>query len=312
MLRSMYSGISGMKNFQTKLDVIGNNIANVNTYGFKKGRTIFTDIMSQTINGATAPGQNLGGVNPKQVGLGSSLAAIDTVHNPGSIQTTARVLDVAISGDGFFQVSPTSTKATGFDQEAMYTRAGNLYLDQEGYLVTSSGMYVHGFGSYQATVPQSPEPSEIDPKDFTFAPGATPGYSQTATPTVPIAYKPIRIPTDAKSMSIGKDGSVTYVDAAGTLRWAGQMVLSKFPNSGGLEKVGGNLFKESSNSGAPVLNFAGQSGLGSVESGALEMSNVDLSEEFTEMIVAQRGFQANTRIITTSDEILQELVNLKR
>ncbi|MFS0865100.1 flagellar basal body rod protein FlgG [Fredinandcohnia sp. 179-A 10B2 NHS] len=314
MLRSMYSGISGMKNFQTKLDVIGNNIANVNTYGFKKGRTIFTDIMSQTINGATAPGQSLGGVNPKQVGLGSSLAAIDTIHNSGSLQTTARILDLAIAGDGFFQVAPTSDRTT-FTEEALYTRAGNFYLDQEGFLVTSAGMYVMGFASYENdgddATPDSPEPSTINPTEFDFTTNpTTPSYTGAATPAV--GYKPIQIPTDAKSMSIGKDGSVTYVDAGGTLRWAGQLVLSKFPNTGGLEKVGGNLFQATANSGQPVLNFAGESGLGSIESGALEMSNVDLSEEFTDMIVAQRGFQANTRIITTSDEILQELVNLKR
>ncbi|MEH7234767.1 flagellar basal body rod protein FlgG [Bacillus sp. JJ1562] len=307
MLRSMYSGISGMKNFQTKLDVIGNNIANVNTYGFKKGRTIFNDIMSQTINGATAPGQSLGGVNPKQVGLGSSLAAIDTIHNSGSTQTTARILDLAIAGDGFFQVAPTDTPATGFSQDAVYTRAGNFYMDQEGYLVTSAGMYVQGFSPNTVI-----EPTDVDSGlfDFTVSP---PLYNPAGIAGEPVInFKPIQIPTDAKSMSIGKDGSVTYVDAGGTLQWAGQLVLAKFPNTGGLEKVGGNLFQQSANSGIPVLDFAGESGLGSIESGALEMSNVDLSEEFTEMIVAQRGFQANTRIITTSDEILQELVNLKR
>ncbi|MEH7382529.1 flagellar hook-basal body complex protein [Bacillus sp. JJ1533] len=318
MLRSMYSGISGMKNFQTKLDVIGNNIANVNTYGFKKGRTIFNDIMSQTINGATAPGQSLGGVNPKQVGLGSSLAAIDTIHNSGSTQTTARILDLAIAGDGFFQVAPTADTST-FTEEAVYTRAGNFYMDQNGYLVTSGGMYVVGFAANEmgdhdnnANTPDgltSPVPTAINPGDFDFT-TTPPTYTGGATPAP--SYQPIQIPTDAKSMSIGKDGSVTYVDVTGTLRWAGQLVLAKFPNTGGLEKVGGNLFQQTSNSGNPVVNFAGASGLGSIESGALEMSNVDLSEEFTEMIVAQRGFQANTRIITTSDEILQELVNLKR
>src|SRR3954451_24340815 len=104
MLRSMYSGISGLKNFQTKLDVIGNNISNVNTYGFKKGRTIFKDLISQTTAGASAPTNTVGGVNPKQVGLGSQLAAIDTIHSGGSLQSTGNTLDLAISGDGFFQV----------------------------------------------------------------------------------------------------------------------------------------------------------------------------------------------------------------
>src|SRR3954451_14382822 len=126
MLRSMYSGVSGLKNFQTKLDVIGNNIANVNTYGFKKGRVTFKDAMNQSIGGATAPSATLGGMNAKQVGLGSQIATIDTIHDAGSIQTTNRVLDLAIQGDGYFQVK------NGTD--TFYTRAGNFYFDNNGNL----------------------------------------------------------------------------------------------------------------------------------------------------------------------------------
>lgn len=279
MLRSMYSGISGMKNFQTKLDVIGNNIANVNTYGFKKGRVIFKDLISQNISGASAPiaAANRGGVNPKQVGLGSQMAAIDTLHTAGSLQTTGRVLDLAISGDGYFVVgNPDGTNLS-------YTRAGNFYLDSAGDLVNSDGLYV--LGSTAATAQ---------------------GAATIASP------KKINIPTTAQSMSISKNGTITYIDVAGALQTAGQIVMAKFPNTGGLEKTGSNLFKNTTNSGNPVYDYGTASGIGSVESGQLEMSNVDLSEEFTEMITAQRGFQANTRIITTSDEILQELVNLKR
>jgi flagellar hook protein FlgE len=261
MLRSMYSGISGMKNFQTKLDVIGNNIANVNTYGFKKGRVVFKDMINQNISGASAAGDSRGGVNAKQIGLGSQISTIDTIHTTGSLQSTGRVLDLAVSGSGFFQV----TDASG--GETLYTRAGNFYLDESGDLVTGDGFY-------------------LSPK--------------------------INIPTDAKSMSIGQDGTVNYVDKDGVLTSAGQLQLAKFPNDGGLEKAGGNYFKETTNSGAAFVDSPGVSGIGTIESGFLEMSNVDLSEEFTEMITAQRGFQANTRIITTSDEILQELVNLKR
>lgn len=260
----MYSGISGLKNFQTKLDVIGNNISNVNTYGFKKGRVVFKDLISQTTSGATAPGATRGGVNAKQVGLGSQVAAIDTIHGTGSLQTTSRVLDLALSGDGYFQVTD------GVGTDISYTRAGNFYLDSNGDIVNAEGMYLVG----------------------------------TTTP--------MNIPTDSQSMSIGRDGTVTYVDAAGTLQTVDQIQLAKFPNSEGLTKAGSNYFKESPASGAPVTGNALANGMGSIESGFLEMSNVDLSEEFTEMIVAQRGFQANTRIITTSDEILQELVNLKR
>ncbi|WP_449540013.1 flagellar basal body rod protein FlgG [Ferdinandcohnia sp. Marseille-Q9671] len=259
MLRSMYSGISGMKNFQTKLDVIGNNIANVNTFGFKKGRAIFSDMMNQTIQGAKANDGTMGGVNPKQVGLGSTLATIDTISTQGSIQSTNRPLDLAISGAGYFTVTDGTND--------FYTRAGNFYLDETGQLVTASGLYVQ------------------------------PG---------------INIPSDAKSFSVDTSGAVSYVDNAGNLVTAGTLEISIFANPDGLEKQGDNLFSETLNSGTPTAVTAGNGGSGKLMAGALEMSNVDLSEEFTEMIVAQRGFQANTRIITTSDEILQELVNLKR
>ncbi|BBW96683.1 flagellar basal body rod protein FlgG [Geobacillus sp. FSL W8-0032] len=265
MLRSMYSGIGAMRNFQTKLDVIGNNIANVNTYGFKKGRTIFKDLMSQTISGASAPGAGRGGTNPKQVGLGAQLAAIDTVHTQGSLQTTGRVLDLAISGDGFFVIGDSS------GNNRLYTRAGNFYLDSQGYIVNADGQYLLGTGG-----------------------------------------RTIKIPADAKNISIGSDGMVNYVDANGALQQAGQIQLAKFVNNDALEKVGNNLFRDTANSGQPTTGTPGTGGTGTIVSGSLEMSNVDLAEEFTEMIVAQRGFQANTRIITTSDEILQELVNLKK
>lgn len=273
MLRSMYSGIGGMKNFQVKLDVIGNNIANVNTYGFKKGRTIFKDLVSQQISGASGASGGKGGVNPKQVGLGSQLSAIDTVHTQGSLQTTGRVLDLAISGDGFFVVGNVATPP-GAATNLAYTRAGNFYLDQNGDIVNADGLYLIGQVSNQ--------------------------------------IGKINIPTDAKSFGIGADGTVSYVDASGNLRTAGTIRLAKFNNNEGLEKVGQNLYRPTTNSGAAVDTSPGLNGAGILVPGTLEMSNVDLSEEFTEMIVAQRGFQANTRIITTSDEILQELVNLKK
>ncbi|EGQ27382.1 flagellar basal-body rod protein FlgG [Sporosarcina newyorkensis 2681] len=265
MLRSMYSGISGLKNFQTKLDVIGNNIANVNTYGFKKGRTVFKDLYSQTVSGATAPGGPRGGVNPKQVGLGSQLATIDTIHTPGSTQFTGNTLDLAIEGDGFFVVG----EAGGAN--SLYTRAGIFYMDKAGDLVDGDGRYL-----------------------------------------LDSANAKINIPEGSKSISIGQNGEVKYVDSAGALQGTQKIQLAKFSNPGGLQKVGGNLYQDSPNAGKQTGTDPLQGGRGSIVSGSLEMSNVDLSEEFTEMIVAQRGFQANTRIITTSDEILQELVNLKR
>lgn len=266
MLRSMYSGISGMKNFQTKLDVLGNNIANVNTYGYKKGRTTFKDLVSQQVAGATAPAGNRGGVNAKQVGLGSQVGTIDTIQTAGSTQSTGRPLDVAISGDGYFVVSDGASE--------YYTRAGNFYLDSQGDLVTGDGLYV---------------------KD-------TNGNNIRIDPNTAVSY------------SIGTNGTVNYVDGNGTTQLAGTIRLAKFANNEGLQKAGGNLFANTPNAGmvANTNITPGTGGTGTLVSSALEMSNVDLSEEFTEMIVAQRGFQANTRIITTSDEILQELVNLKR
>ncbi|MEK4719894.1 flagellar basal body rod protein FlgG [Priestia sp. FSL W8-0524] len=264
MLRSMYSGISGMKNFQTKLDVLGNNIANVNTYGYKKGRTTFQDLVSQQVAGATAPGANRGGVNAKQIGLGSQIGTIDTIHTAGSIQSTGRPLDVAISGDGYFVVSDGTSD--------YYTRAGNFYLDRDGNLVTGEGLFVQSSAGGN-----------------------------------------INIPSTSKSYSIGADGTVNIIDQDGNITGGTPTIgIAKFANNEGLEKSGGNLFAQSVNSGAPLVGTPTQNGTGTLVSSALEMSNVDLSEEFTEMIVAQRGFQANTRIITTSDEILQELVNLKR
>ena len=323
MLRSMYSGISGLKNFQTKLDVIGNNIANVNTYGFKKGRTVFKDLISQTVAGASGPTNTRGGVNPKQVGLGSQIATIDTIHSGGSTQFTGNTLDLAISGDGFFIVADglnvDPAAGTGEFTNPLYTRAGNFYMDNNGYLVNSDGKFIVGEGIAWDGDPASVAGTYPDATTVKSA-GATGNLDTSAGDftgdTLPTtaggSYTPIRIPSNAQSMSIGQDGTVTFVDADGTLKWAGQLVLAKFPNPGGLTKAGANYFQSSANSGVPLNQVATAEGLGTINSGFLEMSNVDLSEEFTDMIVAQRGFQANTRIITTSDEILQELVNLKR
>jgi flagellar hook protein FlgE len=316
MLRSLYSGISGMKNFQTKLDVIGNNIANVNTYGFKKSRTTFSDLVNQQIAGAAGATNATSGTNPQQVGLGSSTSSIDTIHTTGSMQTTSRTLDLALAGDGFFAVgSIKDVNAVGLDTDAAtgnnqitepiddaielgYTRSGNFYLDDRGYVVTADGLYLIGETS-----------NKTDADTFGTTPNGLAGV--------------IQIPLTAQSFSISQDGTVSFVNEAGELNSAGRIRLANFSNPGGLEKVGGNLFKETSNSGTLVddpavgltlanLSIAGENGTSSIISGALEMSNVDLSEEFTEMIVAQRGFQSNTKIITTSDEILQELMGLKR
>ncbi|MBM7564616.1 flagellar basal body rod protein FlgG [Paenibacillus sacheonensis] len=275
MLRSMYSGVSGMRGFQTKLDVIGNNIANVNTVGFKAGRVMFKDILSQTVSGVTRPEEGTtGGVNAKQVGLGVAIASIDTIHTPGSAMTTNVPTDVRIDGDGFFAVSPN-----GDGGESPYlTRAGNFTLDAAGQLVNGDGMFV---------LDSNGGPITLDP-------------------------------AEVKAFTISQDGSIISIGADGTSTATGiQLGIVKVTNPNGLEKIGGNLYRMTPNAnidGEITLTTAGdpEAGTGAIIAGQLEMSNVDLTSEFTEMIVAQRGFQANSRIITTSDEILQEVVNLKR
>lgn len=274
MLRSMYSGVSGMRGFQVKLDVIGNNIANVNTVGFKKDRVMFQDILSQTVGGAgRAVEGELGGVNPKQIGLGVGISSIDTIHATGSPMTTNRPLDLSIDGDGFFAIK------TNVDQEVPYlTRAGNFSVDAYGQLVTPQGYFV---------VDNSGEPIVVSREDY-------------------------------DSFSISNTGEVIGVAADGTSEVITQIGLVVVANPEGLKKLGGSLYELTANA-VPDGEFPDyttaldpETGAGAIISGQLEMSNVDLTEEFTEMIVAQRGFQANSRIITTSDEILQEVVNLKR
>ena len=340
MLRSMYSGISGLRNSQTKLDVVGNNIANVNTYGFKKGRITFKDMVSQNMAGATGssiPATNIGGVggtNPRQVGLGAQIASIDTIATQGNLQTTNRTLDLGISGDGYFTVYDGS--GTPF-----YTRAGNFYLDADGNLVSSEGysligqMYIEvpqnvgnvpsgevpdDVPSANPTVQPGQNGVAVDPQDRKlFIPSEVTHIQQLNQQNGQITYveaaqqnPPVPNPK-LKSFSIGQDGTINAIYEGDIQpRVIGQIQLTKFANAEGLEKVGGNLYTVSANSGEPQELWPRSGGSGSVVSGTLEMSNVDLSEEFTEMIVGQRSFQANSRIITTSDEILQELVNLKR
>ncbi|MFD2371301.1 flagellar basal body rod protein FlgG [Brevibacillus sp. GCM10020057] len=273
MLRSMYSGISGLRGFQTKMDVIGNNIANVNTVGFKKGRVMFQDILSQNIQGASASsdGGGKGGTNPMQVGLGTSIGSIDTVFSAGSPMTTNLPTDLSIEGDAFFMVSPDDGTTI------YYTRAGNFTRDSQGFLVNSQGMKL---------LNSDGGPIQISQAD------------------------------NIVSYSIGKDGVITTVDDTGALATDNTIGLMTFNNPGGLKKVGNSLYENTVNAGPrdedPNTPTTATDAKVSIISGQLEMSNVDLSEEFTEMIVAQRGFQANSRIITTSDTLLEELVNLKR
>ena len=268
MMRSLYSGVSGLRTHQLRMDVIADNIANVNTVGFKRSAVSFKDVFYQTLRGGSAGQQGgLGGTNPQQVGLGVTLGSIDVMHTQGAAAATGNGTDLMIQGDGFFRVSPDGGTTI------YYTRAGAFHFDAEGYLVTPDGMKV-----------------------------------------LNINGQPIQI-SEAQSYSIDKLGVVRYVDKDGAIKEAGTISIAKFPNPAGLEKIGGNLYRATASSGDPLNDLTpGQGSLANTTliPSALEMSNVDLAQEFTDMIITERGFQANARTITTSDQMLQELVNLKR
>jgi flagellar hook protein FlgE len=279
MMRSMFAGVSGMKSHQQMMDVIGDNIANINSSGFKASRVVFQDTLSQLMReggaGTTGPG-GAGGTNPLQVGLGVKLGAMDQVMTQGAIQTTGRASDLAIQGNGYFAVQlPGATGGTA------YSRAGSFSLDDKGQLVDPSGGVL------------------LD-KD----------------------KAPIVLPTTGlRSFSISGDGKINTVYDPGATgpTAAPQIGLAVFENPAGLVKAGDGHLRWSAAASAAdpasatgTLTAAGSGGAGTLAAGALEMSNVDLAQEFTNMMIAQRGFQANSKIITTSDELLQELVNLKR
>jgi len=389
MLRSLYSGISGLRSHQTMLDVTGNNIANVNTAGFKSSTTQFQDTLSQITQGAGGPQTGIGGTNPAQIGLGVQVAGISTNFAQGSAQATGKATDLMISGDGFF--------VTRLGNDTVYTRSGAFDFDADGRLVSSDGKIVQGYSATNGVVNDGgalgditlplnaaapatatssatvggnlPSESAVgdkivrDTKVFdanglertltlTFSRTAT-GWDASATDgnggatasiafadgkqtgaaslrlngvtvdlsgitgfaalnTTSITEQNGRAAGTLQGFSLSKDGTLMGQFSNGSTVGLGRVVLATFTNPGGLEKEGNSGYRATANSGAATVGAPGSPGVGSLSSGSLEMSNVDLSQEFTNLIVAQRGFQANARIITTSDEVLQELTNLKR
>jgi flagellar hook protein FlgE len=277
----MFAAISGLKNHQVMLDVTANDIANVNTIGYKSARTTFKDSLTQMQRGASGAGGGTGGANAAQIGLGMQLGSIDNLMTSGALQSTGNPLDVAIQGSGFFRVAtssatpPTPVALSATDAGVEYTRAGNFTTNSAGYLVTQDGYYVQGLTTSGGT-----------------------------TPTL------LQIPSDSTNVAIGQDGAVTYVDNAGARQTAGYLSLATFANGSGLERTGSNRWLRTANSGNAQIDTPGANA-GFTTSGAIEMSNVDLAQAFTNMITAQRGFQANSRVISTSDQMLQDLVNLK-
>jgi flagellar hook protein FlgE len=289
MMRGMFAAISGLKTHQTMLDVTANDIANVNTIGYKSARTTFKDSLTQLQRGASGTSGANGGTNAAQVGLGVGLGSIDNLMSGGALQSTGNALDVAIQGEGFFRVASLTpaTPAPAYPAvpavpagtAAQYTRAGNFTTNTDGYLLTQEGFYVMGRSG----------------------PGAA------ATDQL------LQVPAGGTNVAIGQDGSVSYIPSGGGARTTvGYLAIATFQNSAGLERASGNRWLVSANSGAAQVDTPGNAGKGLTSSGGIEMSNVDLAQSFTNMITAQRGFQANSRVISTADEMLQDLVNLKR
>jgi flagellar hook protein FlgE len=389
MLRSLYSGISGLRSHQTMLDVTGNNIANVNTTAFKSSAVQFQDTLSQLVQGAGGPQAQTGGTNPAQIGLGVLVAGISTNFTQGAAQATGRSTDMMINGDGFF--------VTNVGGEIVYTRAGSFDPDALGRLVGPGGAILQGYNAVNGVIQQGGALSDITiplkavtpasastaanvngnlPSDaatgdqlvrdisvydangterkltLTFTKSATgwdvSGTDGTATTTGAMTFNNGVLATGGaltvggvnvnlstvtgysglstvafkdqngraagtlESFTLSKDGTIIGLFSNGDKQAVARIALATFVNPGGLEKAGGSTYRATVNSGAAQIGGPGEDGLGSIQGGSLEMSNVDLSQEFTNLIVAQRGFQANARIITTSDEVLQELTNLKR
>lgn len=392
MLRSLFSGISGLRSHQTMLDVTGNNIANVNTTGFKSSQVQFQDTLSQLLIGAGGAQAGVGGTNPAQIGLGVRVAGVTTNFTQGASQMTGRSTDMMIQGDGFFVVRKGNesfyTRAGSFDFDA----SGNMVLPGEGALVQGwmavdgvidtngpisdlkvpSGAVMAAVESTAATYAGNLDAAAADGTvlnrtidlysstgeartlTLTFTKSAA-GWSVAASDgsssvasaamtfdaagalTTPTSLTVGGVAVDLstitgfsgldtvkattqdgqaagtlQSFSLGADGTITGAFSNGLKQVVGRIAIGGFTNPAGLEKAGGSLFRTTVNSGDASIGTAGTGGRGSLAGGALEMSNVDLSSEFTSLIVAQRGFQANSRVITTSDEVLQELVNLKR
>lgn len=293
----MYAAISGLDANQAMLNQTANDLANVNTVGYKAASITFADSLTQVIRGASAPTSTNGGTNPEQIGLGVQVNATINEMSEGSFQSTNNPLDLAIEGPGFLRVGPGAPKVEELTKElpanVSYTRAGDLTTNSTGFLTTQGGEYVIG---KNAEVTAESETGD------TYAPGKEESY--------------LLIPPGSSNVTIGQDGSVSYTDENKESKTylqrvtAGYISLATFPNETGLERLGGSLWARTANSGAPIVGTPDTPGFGSTIGGELEMSNVDMATEMTNMITAERGYQANSRTITTADEMLGTLVSM--
>jgi flagellar hook protein FlgE len=393
MLRSLFSGIGGLRAHQTMMDVTGNNIANVNTSGFKSSQTVFEDTLSQMLKAAGAPQGSNGGTNPAQIGLGVRMAAITNNFGQGAAQNTGRSSDLMVNGDGFFVVR------TGGENE--FTRSGAFSFDANGKMVNPDGGVVQGWTANAGVIDTNAAPGDVtlpvgtllQPKptdtmvvggnlpadttstspivtsivtydaqgnkvpltvsfsknsasswDVTVTDGATTSPATTinfnpATGTTPaptsVTFGGVTVDLSGltsyagastvaalsqngsemgslQSFTIGSDGVLVGVFSNGLKQPLAQIAMATFSNPTGLEKAGNSSWRTTVDSGLAQVGIPGSGQRGTLVAGTLEMSNVDLAQEFTNLIIAQRGFQANSKVISTSDELLQDLVNLKR
>lgn len=429
MLQAMLAGVASIKAQQTRMNVIGNNLANINTTAYKSSRVTFQDMIAQTIRGATRPGNGLGGIDPTQIGLGVTIGDTNVDDEQGSLNATNRGTDLAVQGNGLFLVS------NGY--EISYTRDGAFDLDANGDLVSAStgqkllGWPANTLGAIDPTGQIQPTDAlnipvgvlksvqqttlasfsgNLDasagltdnlvtqvtvydglgnahlvsiqfanhavPPSGTPPSGATSSWEWTAyegqvgtgtpigsstsagnsslyfdanggllTPagsfnvTVPSTNGATALPVtldfdkitqlstssqvnptgqngfppgSLSSFTIGADGVITGNFSNGLSRLLGQIALTVFPNPGGLERIGSNMWRSTDNSGLPVTGSPRSGSRGTITAGFLEQSNVDVGNEFSDLIVTQRGFQANTKVVTTVDEMMQDLINMKR
>ena len=288
MLRSLTSAISGLQSLQQRMDVIGNNVANVNTTAFKGARVNLADSFSQTLRSSSAGNGTNSGTPAIQIGSGVVIQAISNVYLQGALTRTGVGTDLAITGEGFFVVRDTINNST------YVTRAGDFRMDETGFLVTNNGLRVQGYSDAGLTTLGD---IQID----------ITGMPATSDPTATMV-----------SFAISDDGRINVNLSDGTQFVRGQLLMQTFNDPQGLMKEGNNLYSGIGAAGplggaaTPTPAPPGTNGMGKIQSGALELSNVDLASEFTNLITTQRAYQANARVITTSDEMLQELVNLKR
>lgn len=307
MLRAMDSAVAGLRAHQNKLDVIGHNIANVNTFGFKSQVYSFQEAMYQTTNASTGGTASAGGTNAAQFGYGALMGTIAT-DMTASTPTYVGGLNATINGDGFFITFSTPDKTSavadsgikGIDYD--YTRVGQFKLDSNGYLVDGNGRFVYGFRG-------------TDPKDLTT------GFDKEKIVALRVPSEDLSgytgDPVELTNVQINKLGEVTGTvkggDNDGETITLGKLAIATFQNPEGLTKKGQYYYgaSEGDNTGKTSATIPGGT-TSDLMTGYLEASNVDLATQFSDMITTQRGFQANSKLITVSDEILNELVNMKR